>query len=67
MLPSAPRLAAQIAATEQVIVSTRDQLQITEAQAQAGIVPHANVLSIKTQLCAFEASLPPLRQNLNQS
>jgi NodT family efflux transporter outer membrane factor (OMF) lipoprotein len=58
---------AQIAATEQIIVSTRDQLQITEAQAQAGIVPYVNVLSIQTQLSAFEASLPPLRQNLNQS
>ena len=36
----------------------------TAAQARAGIVPYANLLSIQTQLAITQATLPPLRQQL---
>jgi len=58
---------AEIEATKQIIGLTQNQLEITEAQAQAGIAPYANVLSIQTQLASFEASLPALEQNLSQA
>ena len=57
----------EIKATEQIISLLREQTGITEAQAQAGTVPYANVLSLRSQLAAFEATLPPLRQKLDQS
>ncbi|HXZ88046.1 MAG TPA: efflux transporter outer membrane subunit [Candidatus Binataceae bacterium] len=55
---------AEIEATEQIIGFVREQVGITAAQAQAGIVPYSNLLSIQTQLAADEALLPPLRQQL---
>ena len=57
----------EIKATEQIIGLLREQTGITEAQAQAGTVPYANVLSLRSQLAAFEATLPPLRQKLDQA
>jgi NodT family efflux transporter outer membrane factor (OMF) lipoprotein len=57
----------QIKATEQIIDLERDQLKLTEAQAQAGLIPYANLLSLESQLAAVEATLPPLRQRLNQA
>ncbi len=57
----------QIRATEEIISFQRDQLKITEAQAQAGLVPYANLLSLQSQVAALEATLPPLRQKLNQT
>ena len=55
---------AQIEATEEMVALLRDQLRITEAQAKAGMIPYTNVLSVRTQLAATEASLPPLLQGL---
>jgi NodT family efflux transporter outer membrane factor (OMF) lipoprotein len=55
---------AQIEATEEMIALQRDQLRITEAQAKAGMVPYANVLSVRSQLASTEAALPPLLQSL---
>ncbi len=57
----------QIKATEEIISFQRDQLKITEAQAQAGLIPYANLLSLQSQVAAFEATLPPLRQKLSQA
>jgi NodT family efflux transporter outer membrane factor (OMF) lipoprotein len=57
----------QIKATEEIIRFQRDQLKITEAQAQAGLIPYANLLSLQSQVAALEATLPPLRQKLSQS
>ncbi len=57
----------QIKATEEIISFQRDQIKITEAQAQAGLIPYANLLSLQSQVAAFEATLPPLRQKLNQT
>ncbi len=55
---------AEIEATEQIIGFLEEQTRITAAQARAGIVPYANLLSIQTQLATTEATLPPLRQQL---
>ena len=57
----------QIAATEQIITLVKEQVGITETQAHAGTVPYANVLSLQSQLASFEASLPPLKQNLSHA
>lgn len=57
----------EINATEQTIVLEKEQVRITELQAQAGTVPYSNVLSLRSQLAATEATLPPLRQKLNQA
>jgi NodT family efflux transporter outer membrane factor (OMF) lipoprotein len=58
---------AQIAATDEIIGLEREQVRIAEIQAEAGLVPYANVLNIRTQLHAAEATLPPLRQRLSQA
>jgi NodT family efflux transporter outer membrane factor (OMF) lipoprotein len=58
---------AQIDATEQIIAVVKEQLLITETQATAGTVPYASVVSLQTQLASTEASLPPLRQNLDKT
>jgi len=57
----------QIKATEEIISLEKNQIRITEAQAQAGTIPYANVLSLRTQVAATEATLPPLKQKLNQA
>jgi NodT family efflux transporter outer membrane factor (OMF) lipoprotein len=57
----------EIKATEQIIRLLGEQTSITEAQAEAGIVPYANALSLRSQLAAFEATLPPLRQKIDQA
>ena len=45
----------------------REQLRITEAQAQAGTVPFANVLTLRSQIASTEATLPPLEQKIDQA
>ncbi len=55
---------AEIEATEQIIGFFREQTNLTAAQAQAGVVPYSNLLSIQTELATTEATLPPLRQQL---
>jgi NodT family efflux transporter outer membrane factor (OMF) lipoprotein len=57
----------QIKATEQIIGFLKEQVGITEIQVRAGTVPYANVLSLRSQLDSFEASLPPLKQNLSHA
>jgi NodT family efflux transporter outer membrane factor (OMF) lipoprotein len=57
----------QIKATEEIISLERDQIKITEAQAQAGLIPYANLLSLESQVAAVEATLPQLRQRLSQT
>ncbi len=57
----------QIKAAEQVISLEREQVGISEAQWEAGTVPYSNVLSLRSQLAADEATLPPLRQKLSQT
>jgi len=57
----------QITATEELIRLQREQVKLTEVQAQSGTVPYANVLSLRTQLASIEATLPPLRQKISQT
>lgn len=59
--------AAEIKATEQIISLEKEQIRLTEIQAQAGTVPYSNVLSIESQLAATEATLPLLRQKMAQA
>ena len=58
---------AEIEATEQMIALQKEQTGITEAQVQAGTVPYSNMLGIQSQMAAFEATLPPLKQKLSQT
>ena len=55
---------AEIEATQRTIGFLEEQTSITDAQARAGVVPYANLLSIQSQLATAEATLPPLRQQL---
>ena len=58
---------AQIEATERLIDLLQEQVRITEVQASAGTVPYSATLSVRSQLAATEASLPPLRQKRDQA
>lgn len=58
---------AQIDATRAAVALEREQLRITEAQATAGTVPHSNVLAIRSQLAATEATIPVLEQKVDQA
>jgi len=58
---------AQIEATEHLIGIQKEQLGITQTQAEAGTVPYSNVLAIRSQLAVSEGALPPLRQRRDQS
>jgi NodT family efflux transporter outer membrane factor (OMF) lipoprotein len=55
---------AEIRATEQLIGFLQEQEGITAAQANAGVVPYSNLLSIQAELATNEAALPPLRQQV---
>ena len=55
---------AEIEATQQIVGFLEEQTNVTSAQARAGIVPYANLLSIQTQLATTQATLPPLLQQL---
>ncbi len=55
---------AEIEATQQIVGFLEEQTNITGAQARAGVVPYANLLSIQTQLATTQATLPPLQQQL---
>jgi NodT family efflux transporter outer membrane factor (OMF) lipoprotein len=58
---------AEIDATVASIALQKEQLTITQAQAQGGTVPYANVLSIQSQIASTEATLPPLEQKIDQA
>lgn len=57
----------EIKATEELINLQREQVDITAAQAEAGIAPYSNVLSLQSQLASTEATLPLLGQRLSQA
>lgn len=58
---------AGIEATENLTKFQQEQIRIAEAQVQAGTVPYSNLLSLESQLAAYEATLPALHQKLNQT
>ncbi|HVN63901.1 MAG TPA: efflux transporter outer membrane subunit, partial [Candidatus Binataceae bacterium] len=55
---------AEIDSTERLIGFLDEQERITAAQAETGVVPYGNLLSIQSQLATTRATLPPLRQQL---
>ena len=58
---------AQIEETGQLIAMEKDQISIAEKQYQAGISTYGALLTLRLQLKALEATLPPLRQKLSQA
>jgi NodT family efflux transporter outer membrane factor (OMF) lipoprotein len=58
---------AEIEAAQQLVELQREQVGLAEIQAQAGIVPYSNVLSLQSQLASYQATIPPLQQRLAQS
>jgi NodT family efflux transporter outer membrane factor (OMF) lipoprotein len=58
---------AEIATTEEIISSEKNQVQVAEAQVESGTVPYSEALSIRAQLAATEASLAALKQGLSQT
>lgn len=60
-------LRGQIRATEEIIDAYGKELKLVEAQNQIGSKSLADVLVIRTQVAAAQATLPPLRQQLAQT
>ncbi|HTO88656.1 MAG TPA: efflux transporter outer membrane subunit [Thermoanaerobaculia bacterium] len=54
-------------ATQDIVRDQRDQVIITEAQAEAGTAPYASALSLRSQLAAVEATVPALLQRVSQA
>jgi NodT family efflux transporter outer membrane factor (OMF) lipoprotein len=59
--------AAQIRATAHIIALQKDQMHIAQAQVEAGTASYTTLLSVQSQLASTEATLPPLRQRLDQT
>jgi NodT family efflux transporter outer membrane factor (OMF) lipoprotein len=57
----------EIEATQQLIRLQGEQVRLAEVQAQAGTAPYSNVLSLRSQLASYDASIPQLEQKLVQS
>jgi len=64
---AASAYAEEASATQDIIREDREQVSITEAQATAGTVPYSSVLSLRSQLAATEALVPPLQQRVSQA
>ncbi|MFI4868127.1 MAG: efflux transporter outer membrane subunit [Steroidobacterales bacterium] len=58
---------AEIESTRQLIELQGEQVKLAEVQSQAGTVPYSNVLSLKSQLASYQATIPQLEQRLAQS
>jgi outer membrane protein TolC len=58
---------AQIQATREIIDDQQRQLNIMEAQVKAGIIASQDILSMRARLAFTVATLPPLKQLLDQS
>ena len=58
---------AEVEATEQCLVLLQKQLKLTEIQVSAGTLPYQAVISLLSQLAQVAATLPALKQKLNQT
>ena len=58
---------AQIQATQELIGLLQEQIKLTHTQIQAGTVPYVSVVTLRTQLAALQATLPPLEQKRSQA
>lgn len=61
------QLAAQIAATEAILKAQQDQLDIARKRFELGAAARTDVLGLQTQVEQTRASLPPLRNRLEQT
>lgn len=57
-------LREQVAATQDIVTSLRQELGIAEKQQAIGAKSLADTLAVRAQLAATEATLPPLQQQL---
>lgn len=58
---------AEVRATQQLIALQKEQVQLAEVQSRAGTVPYSTVLSLRSQLASYEATIPQLEQKATQS
>lgn len=61
------QLARQIAATEDIVAAQAAQLIITKQRVALGAASENDVLALRTQLEQLRATLPPLRNRLDQT
>jgi NodT family efflux transporter outer membrane factor (OMF) lipoprotein len=60
-------LRAQIAATERVIALARESLAVMRRELELGAIAEGDVFAQEASLAQFEAVLPPLRRQLDQT
>jgi NodT family efflux transporter outer membrane factor (OMF) lipoprotein len=58
---------AEVNATVELIELQKEQVHLSEIQAQAGTIPYSSVLSLRSQLASYEATIPQLEQKFAQS
>ena len=58
---------AEIEATQQLIELQKEQVRLAEVQTRPGTVPYSTVLSLRSQLASYEATIPQLEQKSTQS
>jgi NodT family efflux transporter outer membrane factor (OMF) lipoprotein len=58
---------AEVQTTEQWLALLQKQIKLTDVQVNAGIVPYQAVVTLRSQLAQVAASLPSLKQKLNQT
>ena len=58
---------AEVEATQELIGSLKEQVAITETNVKSGTVAYVSLLSLRSQLAATQATLPPLSQRLSQT
>lgn len=58
---------AEVDATKRLIELQSQQVHLAEIQAQSGTVPYSTVLSLRSQLASYQATIPQLEQKSAQS
>jgi NodT family efflux transporter outer membrane factor (OMF) lipoprotein len=58
---------AELEATKEIIALEDEQVRLGEAQAQAGTIPYANVLSLRSQAASTRATVPALEEKIDQA
>jgi NodT family efflux transporter outer membrane factor (OMF) lipoprotein len=58
---------AEIDATDHLIDLQKEQVRIASVQSEAGTAPYSSVLTLRSQLASYEATIPQLEQKLVQS
>jgi NodT family efflux transporter outer membrane factor (OMF) lipoprotein len=58
---------AEIEATQRLIDMQKQQVELAQDQVRAGTAPYSTVLSLRSQLASYEATIPQLQQNITQT